>query len=219
MKWQWFRILATSHRLPSSKTDISSHLLCLPLSFQKVCSSKLQTGIQPAEMQRGLSVQWHDCIRDAEQWPKWLHILLMSRGVGRCSCFGRGWYFLLVSWAGEKAHSAAKIAYCKSIFPCVWNVTDWWINFPCFCCYSVPRSCLTLYDPMNCCTPGALFSLSLTFPSLLVAPEMLCLSKLQEESFLTRYSFWRVLWIRAAHFVNIAELCVLPCPLLSPRVC
>ena len=58
VKWQWFRILATSHRLPSSKTDISSHLLCPPLSFQKVCSSKLQTGIQPAEMQRGLSVQW-----------------------------------------------------------------------------------------------------------------------------------------------------------------
>ena len=110
MKWQWFSILATSHRLPSSKTDISSHLLGPPLSFQRVCSSKLQTGIQPAEMQRGLSVQWHDCVRDAEQWPKWLHILLMSRGVGRSSCFGRGWYFLLVSWAGEKA----KITYCKS---------------------------------------------------------------------------------------------------------
>ena len=91
-------------------------------------------------------------------------------------------------------------------------MTDWWINFPCFCCCSVPRSCLTPYDPMNCCTPGVLFSLSLTFPSLLVAPEMLCLSKFQEESFLTRYSFWRALWIRAAHFVNIAGVV---CPSLS----
>ena len=65
---------------------------------------------------------------------------------------------------------------------------------------------------MNCCMPGALFSLSLTFPSLLVAPEMLCLSKFQEESFLTRYSFWRALWIGAAHFVNIAGVV---CPSLS----
>jgi len=65
---------------------------------------------------------------------------------------------------------------------------------------------------MNCCRPGALFSLFLTFPSLLVAPEMLCLSKFQEESFLTRYSFWRALWIRAAHFVNIAGVV---CPSLS----
>ena len=91
-------------------------------------------------------------------------------------------------------------------------MTDWWIYFPCFCCCSVPRSCLTLYNPRNCSTPGALFSLSLTFPSLLVAPEMLCLSKLQEESFLTRYSFWRALWIRAAHSVNIAGVV---CPSLS----
>ena len=33
-------------------------------------------------------------------------------------------------------------------------MTDWWINFPCFCCCSVPRSCLTLYDPRNCSTSG-----------------------------------------------------------------
>ena len=50
-------ILATSHRLPSRKTYISSRLLSQPLSFQKGCSRKLQTGIQPAEMQRD-SVQW-----------------------------------------------------------------------------------------------------------------------------------------------------------------
>ena len=57
-----------------------------------------------------------------------------------------------------------------------------------------------------------LYSLSLTFPSHLVAPEMLCLSKFKEESFLTRYSFWRALWIRAAHFVNITGVV---CPSLS----
>jgi len=42
-------------------------------------------------------------------------------------------------------------------------MTDWWINFPCFCCCSVPRSCLTLYDPRNCSTSS--------FPVLHYLPE------------------------------------------------
>ena len=60
-------ILATSHRLPSSKIYISSRLLHPPLCFQKGCSRKVQTGIQPAEMQRDSVCTGHDCIRDAEQ--------------------------------------------------------------------------------------------------------------------------------------------------------
>ena len=60
-------ILTTSHRLPSSKIYISSPLLCPRLSFQKVCSRKVQTGIQPAEMQRDFLCSGHDCITDAEQ--------------------------------------------------------------------------------------------------------------------------------------------------------
>ena len=43
-------------------------------------------------------------------------------------------------------------------------------------------------------------------------PKCCCLTKFQKESFLTRYSFWRVLWIRAAHFVNIEGVV---CPSLS----
>ena len=91
MKWQWFSILATSHRLPSSKTDISSHLLCPPLSFQKVCSSKLQTGIQPAEMPRGLSVQWawlyQRCRAVTQVAP---HSCSWAEECGDVLAFGRG---------------------------------------------------------------------------------------------------------------------------------
>ena len=39
-----------------------------------------------------------------------------------------------------------------------------------------------------------------------------CLTKFQKESFLTRYSFWRALWVRAAHCLNIAGVV---CPSLS----
>ena len=60
-------ILATSHRLPSSKKYIPSHLLRPPLCFQKGCSRKVQTGIQPAEMQRDSLCSGHDCITDEEQ--------------------------------------------------------------------------------------------------------------------------------------------------------
>ena len=60
-------ILATSHRLPSSKKYIPSRLLRPPLPFQKVCSRKVQTGVQPAEMPRDSLCTGHDCIRDAEQ--------------------------------------------------------------------------------------------------------------------------------------------------------
>ena len=42
-------------------------------------------------------------------------------------------------------------------------MTDWWINFPCFCCCSVPRSCLTLYDLRNYSTSS--------FPDLHYLPE------------------------------------------------
>ena len=44
-------------------------------------------------------------------------------------------------------------------------MTDWWIDFPCFCCCSVPRSCLTLYDPRNCSTSG--------FPSFTISQSLL----------------------------------------------
>ena len=37
--------------------------------------------------------------------PSGSTFLLTSRGVGRCSCFGRGWYFLLVSWSMWRTHS------------------------------------------------------------------------------------------------------------------
>ena len=67
-------ILATSHRLPSSKIYISSRLLRPPLSFQKGCSRKVQTGVQPAEMQRDSLCTGHDCITDAEQWPRQLRL-------------------------------------------------------------------------------------------------------------------------------------------------
>ena len=105
MKWQLFCILATSHRLPSNK-----HLY-LPTCCAHHCPSRKSA---PWSCRQEFSLQrcrgdslcnGHDCIRDAEQWPKWLHILLMSRGVWRCSCFGRGWYFLLVSWSTWKTHS------------------------------------------------------------------------------------------------------------------
>ena len=36
--------------------------------------------------------------------PRGSTFLLMSRGVGRGSCLGRGWYFLLVSWSMWKTH-------------------------------------------------------------------------------------------------------------------
>ena len=60
-------ILATSHRLSSSKIYIPSRLLRPSLSFQKGCSRKVQTGVQPAEVQRDSVCTGHDCIRDAEQ--------------------------------------------------------------------------------------------------------------------------------------------------------
>ena len=40
--------------------------------------------------------------------PRGSTFLLMSRGVGRGSCLGRGWYFLLVSWSRWKTHSTPK---------------------------------------------------------------------------------------------------------------
>ena len=38
-------------------------------------------------------------------YPSGSIFLLTSRGVGRCSCFGRGLYFFLVSWSTWKTHS------------------------------------------------------------------------------------------------------------------
>ena len=37
--------------------------------------------------------------------PSGSTFLLTSRGMVRCSCFERGWYFLLVSWSTWKTHS------------------------------------------------------------------------------------------------------------------
>ena len=41
--------------------------------------------------------------------PRGSTFLLMSRGVGRGSCLGRGWHFLLVSWSRWETQSTPRV--------------------------------------------------------------------------------------------------------------